>query len=57
MKLTDPDDLKPPHWDIHSMMAAYEQAWAQLGYQKQERNRNEIELPHSHTRQARKTTG
>ena len=27
MKLTDPDDLKPPHRDIHSLMAAFQRAW------------------------------
>ena len=57
MKPQDPDDLKQPHWDIHSMIAAYEQAWAELGYQKQERNRNEIELPHNNQGQAPKATG
>jgi len=30
MKLADPDDLKPPHYSIDSLMAAFRQAWALL---------------------------
>ena len=51
MKLTDPDDLKEPHKDIHSLIAAFEQAW------HKERNSNETQLPHDNTGQAPETTG
>lgn len=38
MKLTDPDDLKLPHYDLHSLMQAFEQAWQQHKEQKEKEN-------------------
>jgi hypothetical protein len=51
MKPLDPDDLKIPHRDIHSLIAAFEQAW------QEERNSNETQLPHNNQGQAPATTG
>jgi hypothetical protein len=51
MKLQDPDDLKPPHDSIQSLLAAFRQAW------HEERNSNETQLPHTDSGQAPETTG
>lgn len=32
----DPDDLKIPHQDIHSLMQAFEQAWLELKLKKEQ---------------------
>ena len=38
MKTLDPDDQKPPHYDIDSLIKAFEQAWQQLKQQKDNEN-------------------
>ena len=32
----DPDDQKPPHYDIDSLMQAFEQAWLELKLKKEQ---------------------
>lgn len=38
MKQQDPDDLKTPHESMDSLMRAFEQAWQQQGYDKEQEN-------------------
>lgn len=38
MKTPDPDDLKMPHYDIDSLIKAFEQAWQQLKDRKENEN-------------------
>ena len=43
---SDPDDQKPPHYDINSLMRAFEQAWQQL--KDREEQHNEIKHTPNH---------
>ena len=34
--IQDPDDQKPPYYDIDSLMRAFEQAWQELKMKKEQ---------------------